>query len=446
VTPQAGPELAAGLIDALAASTAPEVGQLVVAKLKTLPAAARPAAVRLVLARPATTKALLDAVEAGGLRFDLLALDQKTALAAHPDAVIGSRAKKLLAQGGGLPDANRQKVIDGLHHVLAKTGDVAAGKAAFVKHCAKCHKHGGEGQVIGPDLTGFAVHPKEEILIHVMDPSRSVEGNYRAYTAKLSDGRVVTGLLASETKTTVELLDAENKRHPLRRDDLDELVESPKSLMPEGFEQQMTAAEITDVLEFMTQKGKYLPLPIDKVATATSTRGMFGPPDDQVSRLELADWSPKTVGEVPFALTDPRGQSAKNVILLHGPLGTLPPSMPKTVSLPCGTAAAKVHILGGVAGWAYPYGPKGGTSLTVRLHYADGRTEDHPLVNGVHIADYIRRADVPGSAFAFRCQGGQQVRALSVAPKRDAVISRIEFVKGTDDTAPIVMAVTVEGK
>ncbi len=33
--------------------------------------------------------------------------------------------------------------------------------------------------------------------------------------------------------------------------------------------------------------------------------------------------------------------------------------------------------------------------MIVRLHYADGQTEDHELKNGIHMADYIRRVDVP---------------------------------------------------
>ena len=27
--------------------------------------------------------------------------------------------------------------------------------------------------------------------------------------------------------------------------------------------------------------------------------------------------------------------------------------------------------------------------MIVRLHYADGKTEDHPLVNGEQLADYV---------------------------------------------------------
>jgi hypothetical protein len=56
-------------------------------------------------------------------------------------------------------------------------------------------------------------------------------------------------------------------------------------------------------------------------------------------------------------------------------------------------------------------------STIVRLHYADGKTEDHELKNGVHIADYIRRVDVPGSKFAFDLRG-QQIRTLTISPQR----------------------------
>ena len=86
----------------------------------------------------------------------------------------------------------------------------------------------------------------------------------------------------------------------------------------------------------------------------------------------------------------------------------------------------------------------GPVSLIVRLTYDDGKTEDHELRDGVHFADYIGKFDVPGSQFAFALRS-QQIRYLKVDPKRpDATIKTIEFVKGADRSAPIVMAVTVE--
>jgi uncharacterized protein len=99
--------------------------------------------------------------------------------------------------------------------------------------------------------------------------------------------------------------------------------------------------------------------------------------------------------------------------------------------------------LSGVSGWGYPYSEKGSVSMIVRLHYEDGQMEDHPLKNGEEFADYIRRVDVPGSKFAFALRG-QQIRYFAVTPKRNVVVKEIELVKGPDQTAPVVMAVTVE--
>ena len=84
--------------------------------------------------------------------------------------------------------------------------------------------------------------------------------------------------------------------------------------------------------------------------------------------------------------------------------------------------------------------------MIVRLKYADGSTEDHALKNGIHFADYINSTDVPESKFAFRMKGGQQLRYLAVLPKKKDVIESLELVKGADQTAPIVMAITVEGE
>ena len=62
----------------------------------------------------------------------------------------------------------------------------------------------------------------------------------------------------------------------------------------------------------------------------------------------------------------------------------------------------------------------------------------------MHFADYIRRVDVPESQFAFSLHG-RQLRYLAVVPERRSKVQQIEFVKGADDTAPLIVAVTVEG-
>ncbi len=377
------------------------------------------------------------------MTFSELPLDQKQALASHPDKEIASRAKALLAKGGGLPNADRQKVVEEFLPAIKKSGNVELGKAVFKKHCALCHTHSGDGAKIGPDLTGVAVHTKEHLLIDILDPSRSVEGNFRVYNVTTQKGLVLNGLLASETKTTIELIDTQAKKIVVERDDIEQMVASTKSLMPEGFEKTLKQDELIDLLEFLTARGKFVPLVMDKAATIVSTRGMFFDKASTIERLILPTWAPKTVKGVPFQFVDPGTDQKPNVIMLYGKNGPIAPTMPKTVKLECNMPARAIHLLSGVSGWGAQSEKEGAVVMIVRLHYADGKTEDHPLKDGVHFADYIRRVDVPKSDFAFAMRG-QQMRYLTVTPGRETALSTIEFVKGPHLSAPIVMAVTVE--
>jgi putative membrane-bound dehydrogenase-like protein len=443
ITPRTPPDLATGLLRALQASEDPGTAKLLLARLPTLTPAGRTTGVSVLLARAEWTKAFLERADEGKVQLSELSLDQKQALADHPNKDVRLWARKLLKRGGALPNADRQKVLDEYLPLTKLKGDPVAGKAVFKNACAKCHVHSGEGERIGPDLTGMSVHTKEHLLTDILDPSRSVEGNYRTYTVTTTNGLVLVGMLASESKTAVELFDAEGKKQTVLRDDIDALVASTKSLMPDGFEKLLSKKEITDLLEFLTQRGKYVPLPLDRVATAVSTRGLFSGEDAMAERLVLPDWKPRTVEGVPFQFVDPRGDRVPNVVLLSSPQGKIPPKMPRTVSIPCNTAAKAIHLLTGVSGGGYPLAKQKSVSLIVRLHYADGGTEDHPLRNGEHFADYTRRVDVPGSKFAFD-MNGRQMRYLAVRPERPERIDRVELVKGPDATAPVVMAVTVE--
>jgi putative heme-binding domain-containing protein len=443
VSPRTESGLALSIVDALERSESAATGAAIVERIKSFTPGVRNAAIRVLVSRTDWSGNLLDSLEKGDVQLTDLTLDQKQALASHPNKPLAQRAKALLAKGGGLPNPDRQRVLDELMPLTKVSADANAGHEVFKKQCQKCHTHSGEGNKIGPDLTGMAVHPKLELLTHIIDPSRSVEGNFRVYTVVTDDGRVLNGLLASESKTAVELIDSEAKRHAIQRSDIEQMVASPKSLMPEGFEKQVSKDDIANLLEFLTRRGKYLPLSLDKVATIVTTKGMFNTEDATVERLIFPDWSPKTFEGVPFTLVDPQGNRRPNAIMLYGKSGKIGPTMPKGVMLPCNSPLKAVHLLSGVSGWGYPASPKGTVSLIVRFHYGDGKTEDHPLINGEHFADYIRRVEVPGSKLAFELRG-QQIRYLAVSPNRPDEVKEIELLKGPDVTVPVVMAVTLE--
>ncbi len=443
ITPQTAPDLAASLLGAIKRSESAEAGDVLLGALAGYAPSLKASAIDVALSKPAWAKSLLAAADSGEFDLDELSLEQKQSLRAFPDRSLRAQAEKLLARGGGLPDADREKVLQSLMHLTRVNGDVKAGQAVFKKVCANCHQHGDIGQKVGPNLTGMAVHPKAELLTHIIDPSRNVEGNYRMYNVLTVDGMVINGMLAGESKTSITIVDAQAKEVSVPREDIEELIASRKSVMPEGFEKQISETELTDLLEFLTDKGSYLPLALDDVATAVSTKGLFHSGDAGPDRMVFSDWQPKVFNGVPFLLVDPEGKSKRNIILLHGPQGSLPPRMPKRVVLPVGTPTKTIHMLSGVGGWSYPFSTEQTVSMIVRVNYENGESEEHELKNGVHFADYIRRVDVPGSEFAFAL-GNQQIRYLSVSPKQASLVKSVEFVKGPDISAPIVMAVTIE--
>ncbi|MFM1802567.1 MAG: hypothetical protein RJA81_1919, partial [Planctomycetota bacterium] len=401
ITLQTDSSVATGLINALQDASSTEVGNVLIERMGRWTPSLKQAAIRQLMAKSAWTKSLVEAMESGRVPLTELALDQRTALVGHPDKTIAAMALKLMESQGGLPNADRQKVIEQLAAITKNRGDAVTGRKIFENNCAKCHRHSGVGNYVGPDLTGMAVHPKEELAVHILDPSRSVEGNFRAYTVATNDGRVLTGLLASESRTAIQLLDAEAKTVSLPRSEIEEIAASAKSLMPEGFEKTLSEKDLTDLLEFLTQKGRWLPLTLDRVSTAISTKGLFHDGDNGPDRIVMKNWGRLEIKGVPFDLVDPRGQSTRNIVLLNGPQGSLPPKMPKSVTLPVNAQLTTLHLLSGVSGWGFPASPRGGVSMIVRFTYDDGSTEDHPLINGEHFADYIRRVDVPKSELAF---------------------------------------------
>ncbi len=127
----------------------------------------------------------------------------------------------------------------------------------------------------------------------------------------------MNGLLASESKTSIDLIDAEGKKQTILRQEIDELAASKKSLKPEGFEKSIPNQGLADLLQFLAQKGKYLPLDLREVATATTTRGMLSDSATDTGRLTFEDWGPKIVDGVPFTLVDPQGDRVPNAIMMN---------------------------------------------------------------------------------------------------------------------------------
>ncbi len=208
ITPQTAPGITDGFLLAFQGSTSPKVASSIIDRFPSLGPQAKATAVRVLLSRQESTLAMLDSMKEGKIVVSDLQLDQRQALRDHPNRQVRDLAKKVMSASGGVVSADRAKLVEEWTAICKQKGDPVRGKQNFTKYCANCHQHTGEGQNIGPDLTGMAVHPKHELLTHILDPNRSVEGNFRIYSVMTVDGLVLAGMLAGESRTSIEIIDA----------------------------------------------------------------------------------------------------------------------------------------------------------------------------------------------------------------------------------------------
>ena len=67
--------------------------------------------------------------------------------------------------------------------------DLALGQQAFKKICTNCHRIGGEGHKVGPDLDGIGIRGLDRVLEDVLDPNRVVDQAFRVTQIQTTDGR-----------------------------------------------------------------------------------------------------------------------------------------------------------------------------------------------------------------------------------------------------------------
>ncbi|HMO36079.1 MAG TPA: ThuA domain-containing protein, partial [Gemmatales bacterium] len=123
ITPRTSSNAANQLLATLAESKASALSKIVLHRMREFTPATRTEAIKLLLRRSDGIKALLDAMDKNEVPLTELTLEQRQALLAHPDEGIVTQAKALLARGGGLPSADRQKVIDAWLPLTKKIGD-----------------------------------------------------------------------------------------------------------------------------------------------------------------------------------------------------------------------------------------------------------------------------------------------------------------------------------
>jgi uncharacterized repeat protein (TIGR03806 family) len=158
-----------------------------------------------------------------------------------------------------VPDDQRARRLGSVikqEQILALKGDRERGRDLFFKssglQCVSCHRVGGTGSTLGPDLSDVGKRStKEQILESILDPSKNVDPKYIAYVVETNEGKLYTGLLKEKNGREVVLKMAGDKEVRIPAAKVAALAPQRTSLMPELLLRDLTAEQAADLLAFL---------------------------------------------------------------------------------------------------------------------------------------------------------------------------------------------------
>ena len=221
-------------------------------RFSTLSARSQARTIELLCSRPSWALKLAESIDRKAIPTETVSRELVQRLRQYDDP----RLLKLIEKNWGkvraaTPFETQGRINAVLQSLAKRPGDAARGRQYFEKTCATCHKLHGWGAAVGPDLTGAERKNRELLVQNIVDPSAVIRQEFMTHVALTKDGQVLTGLLAESTADTITLVDAKSQRTVLKRNDLEELKESPVSLMPEKLLDDLSDQQVRDLVAYL---------------------------------------------------------------------------------------------------------------------------------------------------------------------------------------------------
>jgi putative heme-binding domain-containing protein len=183
----------------------------------------------------------------------------------------GTLAPELyLELGEALDSAGSKELIAKYKTVLAKLspdqitasyagslsgGDPNRGRNIFFRNqnaqCMKCHAYDDRGGNAGPRLNGVALRlSNQQLLESLISPSARLANGYGMVSVELKDGKLLSGVIQEDTKTTLKLKLGDQPVQVVPKDQIAKRTNSPSS-MPD-MKAILSKKEIRDVVSFLS--------------------------------------------------------------------------------------------------------------------------------------------------------------------------------------------------
>ena len=210
-----------------------------------------------LLQQPKWILRFLKAIESGKIRASDVDASSVQAMLNTWNRDVQTRAVKIF---GGSEIRDRSKVVESYIRDVANSSsessgsDRESGKKHYQQHCAVCHQATEDVPALGPNLASLSDLSVRNLMTGILDPNRAVEAKYKQYMIRTDDDATLAGVIVQESSSSVTLATADGKRHTLARSSISELKDQGISLMPEGFERQLSPDAMSQVIFYLQQK------------------------------------------------------------------------------------------------------------------------------------------------------------------------------------------------
>ncbi|MFO1094848.1 MAG: neutral/alkaline non-lysosomal ceramidase N-terminal domain-containing protein [Planctomycetaceae bacterium] len=248
LAPQSHADLQSAAIEALARLQTDDVPGLL---LEYWPSAAPQLRARILetlLSRSAWTEALVAALADGRLTAADLDAASRRRLTDNSSEKVRTRAAELL---GAPTSPDRDKVMASYESVYNLSADPKRGADVFKQRCAACHQHHGIGTNVGAQLSALSNKTADFLVTAVLDPNRAVEYKFVAYNILAKDGRVITGLIADESASSLTIAKSDGTRDTILRTEVEELKVPASPSHARRPRKGPDPADLADVIAFI---------------------------------------------------------------------------------------------------------------------------------------------------------------------------------------------------
>jgi putative membrane-bound dehydrogenase-like protein len=217
----------------------------------------RIAAIDALIARPSSAASFIKAIEEKKISASEMSAGQARQIIELGDIELIQQLEKVwgIARPSSADKVQAIKTwLRALDPSRIAKADLANGHQVFQKVCGNCHKLFGEGQTIGPDLTGANRKNLNYLLSNVIDPSAAVPVDFQLTNVLTKDGRVVSGVVSQRSELAITIQTA-TESIQLRSEDIEIIKVSPLSMMPDGLLDKLSEEHVRDLIAWTMSDG-----------------------------------------------------------------------------------------------------------------------------------------------------------------------------------------------